>query len=170
MFCNRFGRVLVSILFGFRILHSQSATATLSGTVADSSGAYAPGVSVSATHTATGLKSGAITNNDGAFTIPLLQPGRYNVTAEHPGFAATEIKDVVLEVGDRVALQIKLTPGQVQESVTVTADAGQLQLKSESGERSQVITNKQVLDRRFITKADSTNSISTARAAMRSRR
>jgi hypothetical protein len=35
------------------------------------------------------------------------------------------------EVGDRVALQIKLTPGQVQESVT--AAAGQLQLKSESG-------------------------------------
>lgn len=138
--------VLPSILIGASILYGQSATATLSGTVSDSSGAYAPGVSVSAAHTATGLKSSAVTNNDGGFTIPLLQPGKYTVTAEHPGFAVAEIKDVVLEVGDRVALQIKLTPGQVQESVTVTADAGQLQLKSESGERSQVITNKQVMD------------------------
>jgi hypothetical protein len=140
-------QVLLSILIGSSsILFGQSATATLSGTVADSSGASAPGVSVSVTHTATGLKSSAVTNNDGGFTIPLLQPGTYILTAEHPGFAAAEIKDVVLEVGDRVALQIKLTPGQVQESVTVSADAGQLQLKSESGERSQVITNKQVLD------------------------
>jgi Carboxypeptidase regulatory-like domain len=109
-FCSR--PLLLSILIGSSsILYGQSATASLSGTVADSSGAYAPGVSVSATHAATGLKSSAVTNSGGGFTIPLLQPGKYIVTTEHPGFAAAEIKDVVLEVGDRVALQIKLTRG-----------------------------------------------------------
>ena len=145
MSCASSRALCLLILIGSRV-YSQSATATLTGTVSDSSGAFAPGASIYATNTATGRKSSAVSSSDGAFTIPLLSPGKYTVTAEHPGFASVEIKDVVLEVGDRVALQLKLTPGQVQESVTVTADAGQLQLKSESGERSQVITNKQVLD------------------------
>src|SRR5437879_4950607 len=116
----------LAILIGSLILaaaYGQSATATLTGVVTDSSGAFAPGASITATNNATGRKSTAVSSNDGAFTIPLLPPGRYTVSVGHPGFAPVEIKDVVLEVGDRVALPVKLNPGQVQESVTVTADA-----------------------------------------------
>jgi hypothetical protein len=118
----------------------------LTGTVTDASGAVVPGAKVLATHTATGLKSSAAVSAEGEFTIPLLPPGRYTVRAEHPGFAPVQVQDVVLETGDRVALQIRLKVGEVKDSVTVEADAGQLQLKTESGERSDVITTSQILD------------------------
>ena len=83
---------------------------------------------------------------NGAFTFPLLPPGTYVLTANHPGFAPVKMQDVILQIGDHVVLGVTLTIGQVQESVTVSADAGQLQVKSESGERSEVITSTQIRD------------------------
>src|SRR5215472_10742637 len=88
------------ILLTAPTLLSQSSTATLSGTVSDSSGAVVPGARITTTNDATGLKGNATANNDGEFTIPLLPPGRYTVHAEQPGFTPMDIRDVVLEVGD----------------------------------------------------------------------
>ena len=52
-------------------------TSTLSGTVADSSGAVLPGADVSAKHSGTGLVTAAVTNGEGAFSIPSLAIGTY---------------------------------------------------------------------------------------------
>lgn len=102
---------------------AQSASATLSGTVTDANNAVVPGAHVTATNSATGLKREATTSGSGTFTIPLLPPSTYSVLVENQGFTPAEIKDVVLNVGDNVALNIQLKVGQVGGIVDVKSEA-----------------------------------------------
>src|SRR5262245_31574315 len=84
---------------------AQLATATLSGTVVDQSGAVVPGVAITVLNTGTSLQRQATTNSDGYFTVPLLSPGTYMISARRDGFAPLEIPNMVLNVGDQKALQ-----------------------------------------------------------------
>src|SRR6266446_3813302 len=107
----------------FAFAAAQSATATLSGTVEDERGAVVPGASVTVINNATLLKRDAITNSEGYFTVPLLQPGSYTVRAQHDGFRIAQIDNVVLNVGDQKALQIPLKTGDIKETVNITGEA-----------------------------------------------
>ena len=129
---------LGSLLFA---AHAQTATATLSGTVADEKGAVIPGAQVTVTNSATGLKREATTNGGGFFTFPLLQPATYSVRAQQTNFAPIEISNVVLNVGDQKALQIQLKAGDINATVQVVNDA---QLINESPAVSTVV------DRQFV--------------------
>src|SRR5262249_1022972 len=60
---------------------AQTSNATLGGTVSDATGALIPGVSITATNTATGIVNTVTTNEAGAYQFPNLQTGTYNVTA-----------------------------------------------------------------------------------------
>src|SRR5258708_14871371 len=103
--------------------HAQSASATLSGTVEDQNRAVVPGATVTAENKATGLKRQATTNGEGYFTIPLLPPSAYSVTAQAGGFSPVQVSNVVLNVGDQKALRIQLPTGDVKELVNVTGEA-----------------------------------------------
>src|SRR5262249_30488608 len=72
---------LVLLIFSAAAL-SQSINATVGGTVTDASGALIPGVMVTATNTATGVITTALTNDSGTYSLASLQPGSYKVTAE----------------------------------------------------------------------------------------
>ena len=63
------------------------AAATLSGTVADETGAVIPGAEIIITNPATGLQRRLLTDEEGHFIFPLLPPARYNVRIERAGFA-----------------------------------------------------------------------------------
>src|SRR6266545_2345059 len=118
--------VVLTLLTAFCLLPSalgQSATATLSGTIEDQNKASIPGVLVTIENTGTTLKREATTNDDGSFTVPLLPPGRYVVTARRDGFAPIQINDVVLNVGDQKALRIELKAGDVNATVQITSEA-----------------------------------------------
>src|SRR5947208_2698003 len=82
-------RLFAAILF-FCVLSSnafsQSTYATLGGTVQDVSGAFIPGVSITATNTGTGIVNTVVSNDAGAYQFASLQTGTYTVTAELPGF------------------------------------------------------------------------------------
>jgi hypothetical protein len=138
----------LSILIVLVAAHApaQTASAMLSGTVTDTTGSVVPQVGVTVTNTATGRKETTLSNSDGLFSIPVLPPGNYTLSAQHPGFVPVEMQNVVLQVGTHATLDLKLRVGEVKESVTVSADAGQLQLQAESGERSEVITNRELRD------------------------
>ncbi len=136
--------VLCLLLFAFCVLPSsygQSASATLSGTVEDQNGAVVPGATVTAENKGTGLKRQAITNGEGYFTIPLLPPSIYSVTAQAQGFSPVQVSNVVLNVGDQKALRIQLKAGDINATVQVINDAP---LINESPAVSTVI------DRRFV--------------------
>src|SRR6266498_3252934 len=90
----------VCLLLSAVAASAQSATATLSGSVQDANGAVVPGTSITITNIATTLKREAATNSDGNFTVPLLPPGTYTLRAEHDGFAAVQVENVVLNVND----------------------------------------------------------------------
>jgi hypothetical protein len=100
--------------------HGQGATATLSGTVSDPNGAVVPGVNIAVINIAQGFQRTAITTTEGSFVVPLLPPGNYNVKAEREGFTPAEVRNVALNVNDRVSLDMELKVGSIAgETVTV---------------------------------------------------
>jgi len=128
-------------------LVAQVTSGTIFGTVKDPTGAMVKDASVTIENPANGLTRTVVTGGDGAFVAPNLLPGTYNVTVEAKGFKKSETTGVVLSAADKLnAGEIVLAMGAATESVTVTADAGQIQLQSNSGERSDVITSKQLDD------------------------
>ncbi len=103
--------------------HAQTSTATLSGTVVDQNGGAVPGTAITILNAGTSLSRQATTNDEGNFTVPLLSPGAYTVSARRDGFAPLEIPNVVLNVGDQKALKIELKTGDVNATVQVVNEA-----------------------------------------------
>ncbi len=104
-------------------LTAQPLTATLLVEVVDSTGAALPGVGLSVVHPAAGVERVATTGATGMAVVSLLQPGDYTVRATLAGFRQTSIETFHLEAGAKRSFTIVLGPGDVSETVTVTADA-----------------------------------------------
>ena len=116
--------------------------ATILGTVTDPSGAAVPNVSVTIVNTDTGAITHLNTNDVGQYVAPDLQIGHYNVQAKGPNFKLAEQKNIALQVGDRHRVDFQLQLGNAQESVTVEANA--VQVQSDTGEISDVINGQQI--------------------------
>jgi hypothetical protein len=104
-----------------------SVTATLSGTVYDSSGAVVPGAKIVAKNKATSSATTAVSDADGLFTIPALEPGDYTVTVTLQGFKTTSLQDIKLNAGVPASIKPVLEPGVAAETVTVEAAGEVLQ-------------------------------------------
>jgi len=119
--------LLASVLLALCALpfaaHAQTATATLSGTVVDQNGAVVPDAAITVENIGTALKREATTNDEGYFTVPLLPPAIYSVTAQRAGFMVLRLEKVVLNVGDQKTLKIQLKTGDVKETVVVNGEA-----------------------------------------------
>ena len=96
-------------------------TGDLRGRATDESGAVLPGVLVTTTNLETGLARSDTTGNDGSFTIRLLRPALYRVTATRDGFQPLEVNDVRVALGSSTNLDLGLRIAVVAESVTVAA-------------------------------------------------
>src|SRR6201995_5126387 len=116
--------------------------ATVVGTITDPSGAAVPNVKVSATNSETGLVSTAVTSDSGTYVLPELRIGHYDVKAEASGFKVAEQKGLVLQVGDRTRIDFQMQLGGAQETVTV--EANEVRVQTDSGEQSNVITGQQM--------------------------
>ena len=126
---------------------AQVTSGNMSGVVEDSSGAVISNATVTVHSDAIGVNRVVKTNDSGEFTVTNLPPASYNVTVENQGFQTVKKEGVILAAGDRLnAGQFTLKVGATGGEVTVNADAGQLQLQSNSGERSDQITSKQLND------------------------
>ncbi len=112
--------LLIAAAFG-SAAYGQSSTATLSGVVTDENGAAVVGATVNVLNTEVGTRRTVTTNSDGAFTVPLLQPSRYQLTVQQTNFAMFEATDVVLNTNDSRFINIRLKVGSVNEKVTVEA-------------------------------------------------
>jgi Carboxypeptidase regulatory-like domain len=102
---------------------AQTSNATLHGTVADSSGAVLPGVTVKLQAPATGLTRDVVTNAAGVYVFNFLPSGEYEITAELAGFKSVRRADMRLEIGQSLGLDLKMEVGQVAEIVNVEAIA-----------------------------------------------
>lgn len=126
---------------------AQITSGTISGSVKDPSGAAVVNATVSATDPDKGVTRTVTSGSSGEFVFANMPPGKYTVTVDSQGFKKLEKSGIILNVADHVdAGDLTLQMGTATESVTVTADAGQIQLQSNSGERSDLISNKQLED------------------------
>ena len=100
------------------------------GIVNDPSGAVVPGVTVTATLTGQATPRIVTSDKDGAFDIPELPVGTYDVSAETTGFKKFLAKDVVVTIGHVNFITVTLTVGGKSDTVTVEANAAQVETTS----------------------------------------
>src|SRR5256884_5746430 len=98
---------------------SAQATAQISGTVRDQSGAVLPGVEVTATQTETGISRNTVTNETGSYVLSNLAVGPYRLEVALPGFRTYVQTGIVLQVNSSPAINVVLEVGQVTEQVEV---------------------------------------------------
>jgi len=123
-------------------LCAQEFRGTISGTVSDATGAGVPKAKVTATETRTGQKTTVNTEASGAYTIPFLPPGQYDISAEAAGFKSYQHRDVTLEAGASPTVDIRLEVGAVSDTVTITGEAPVLEQANATV--GQVLSTKEV--------------------------
>ena len=104
---------------------AQSANPTtggIAGRITESSGTGLPGVTVTAVNTQTGLTRSTVTENEGEYSLQLLQPGTYRVTAELAGLGSANSNNVTVLLGNATNVMLTINPA-VTETITVTAAA-----------------------------------------------
>jgi hypothetical protein len=125
--------------------YGQSTSGSITGTVKDAAGAPIADAVVNITEPSTRLSRQIRTNNGGIFVAPQLPPGKYNIAVEKSGFKRLEKTEIILNAIDLVnAGDFVMDVGEVTETVTVTADSGRIEIQSETGERSGVVTGTQI--------------------------
>ena len=117
-------------------------TGTIVGTVADPSEAVIPKAQVTVRNQGTNATREVQTNGDGDFSVPLLPPGVYEVSAEKAGFRRSVYSDVNLNVDQTVRVDFVLQIGQPSEQVVVTESVPLVQ--TDTSTLGQVIERKQV--------------------------
>jgi len=114
---------LVVILFFFAGSSRAQTTGSIAGTLQDTTGAVIPGATVIITNSETGSARSITTDDKGYYQALSLQVGRYQVSAEKEGFKTALRQGINLVVGQQAVINLSLEVGQVQELVTVTAEA-----------------------------------------------
>jgi len=108
-------------------LVGQATTATILGTVTDSSGAAVPGAMVSVTNTGTGIVQTTLSDERGRYRVPSLNIGQYDAKAELQGFQTVIHKGIAVTVGSDVVIDFALRVGQLTETITVEQAAPQVE-------------------------------------------
>jgi hypothetical protein len=123
---------------------AQVSTGTMNIEVQDASGALVPGATVTIKRTATGDVRQGVTNDRGAFRASFVPIGEYTASAEASGFKRKTVSGLQLSVDQDLNLTITLDPGDVVETVEVTAATPLLE--SSSSSVGQVIENQKILE------------------------
>ena len=110
--------------------HAQTDRGTITGQVTDQSAAIIGGATVKAVHVATNFERQVTTSNEGSYTIPQLPVGGYVVVVTARSFQTTTLENIEVTAGGTVRVDAKLAVGGLQDAVTVTADARQIQADS----------------------------------------
>ena len=125
---------------------AQSTFSTVTGTVADSSGAIVASATVVAENINTGVKTTVNTNEAGIYLFPSLIPGRYRVMAEKEGFRRMAYSEVQLELSGRITLDFSLEIGHLTEQVVQVSAAVDTRLSLGASSVGGVLNDKRVQD------------------------
>ena len=140
----QFQLALVILLTISPILHSQSTSGTITGRVSDPGGGVLTGVTVTVENVGTARSQSVETNASGEYTVSLLPPGTYQVTATKQGFQTLTKTDITLQVDQISRADCVLQVGQVSQTVSVSAAA--VELDTDSATVGQVVTGRQITD------------------------
>src|SRR5262245_20962082 len=143
-------RILISIFCGLwmSIMMTGSvwaqATAQMSGTITDQSGAVLPGVEVTATQTETGIMRTVVSNETGSYALTNLPLGPYKLEATLPGFRTFVQTGIVLQVGSNPTINVILEVGNVSEQIEVQANTALVETRNLSV--GQVMETARIVD------------------------
>ncbi len=126
---SSFRLIFLAVLLGTLAI-AQSDRGTLTGTVADTSGAVIPNADVTAVNPATGVEIKTQTTDTGNYTIPSVPAGVYNLIVQVTGFRRFEQQGIRVQVAQTSRVDVKMEVGSTTESITVTADAALLRTES----------------------------------------
>src|SRR6266850_2233603 len=145
---NRFKHVVLALLLAFAILFIPNllradVTGSILGVVHDRTQAVVAGARIVATNVETNFKQETVSAADGSYQILALPAGNYKLTATAPGFQQFITTDIELKVNDRLRLDVMLEVGSVQQEVSVSANA--VQVQTESTQLGDVIESKKML-------------------------
>jgi len=151
--------ILTTALTGW----AQVDTATVTGTVRDSTGAVLPNVAVTATETNTGIKTTYKTASDRNYVITPLKNGTYSVSAQANGFQTETHQNIVLNVQQNQRLDFQLHVGSVTQTAEVISEAPLLE--TETATLGDVVAAQQVEElplngRRYTDLAELTSGVS----------
>ena len=123
---------------------AQEFRATVKGQVADTSQSALPGATVTVQNKDTNEVATATTNDQGAYTIPFLRPGLYDLTVELAGFQKGSRTNMRLEVGQVATINMQLPVGALTETVNVTSEAPLLE--TSRADRGTVIDSARIAE------------------------
>lgn len=119
-------RLTILVLFSLLIAASPALgqqRGVITGKVADPDGLALPAATVTVTEQSTGFNRTVVTSDNGAFSIPNLEPGTYTVVVEMSGFAPIKREAVALTAGSTQTLDLRMQLAGLQEQVMVTGQA-----------------------------------------------
>ena len=138
-----FSVALLALCLCFSV-YGQGGMGSIAGVVSDPTGAVVPGVTVTATNIETHVASVGVTNDVGTYTILRLNPGKYDIVVEHAGFKKLDRTGIVVQVGDRLEINLAMQVGQTTESIQVTGEAPLV--RTEDAQTGEVINNSMIMN------------------------
>src|SRR5450759_3652398 len=141
-------RLLCGIAVGVLVLsaafvHAQD-TASLTGTVRDSTGASVANAEVAVTNTERGINRTTASNSDGEYSVPALPaPASYNLTVNAPGFKKYQATGVVLQVAQKARVDVSLQVGAASAEVTVMGTTV-AQVETQSSDLAGTVSGKEI--------------------------
>src|SRR5262249_15764593 len=138
------GSVFISVclLLTAVVAFAQTDRGTITGAVADATGAVIPGVAIEAKNIQTGAVYQAGSSETGNYTLAQLPAGTYELTATLPAFKKFGRSGIIVNVATVVRIDVTLEVGAAGESITV--EAARPLLKTESGEVSHNLATEQI--------------------------
>src|ERR1051326_7766480 len=121
---------------------SQIITSSIVGAVTDASGGVVPGAQITVVNTGTGITVNTTADSSGAYSVPDLQSGVYDVVGTKPGFQTFRTTSIELPASQSVRVDMHLAVGEAQQTVTVTGEA--LLVHTESPTIGGTITARQI--------------------------
>jgi len=134
---------LLGVLTLLPCLAAAQDTASLTGTIRDTSGAVIQGAAVVVRNTANGLTRELKSNGDGEYLAAALPAGRYDLTVTSPGFRRYQAEGVILRVAQNARIDVRLQVGNVNSEITVQGE-GLAQVNTQSSEMAGTITGKEL--------------------------
>ncbi|HJZ83399.1 MAG TPA: TonB-dependent receptor, partial [Pyrinomonadaceae bacterium] len=123
---------------------AQTNKGTIKGKVTDQNGAIVQNAEVTVTNVETNGVRTVNGGDDGTYEVPLLDPGKYKVSAKAASFSETIRENVTVQTGSTEVVDVTLTAGSVGGVVTVTAEP--TQVESETSDRGSVVTGREVTE------------------------
>lgn len=135
---------LLLLLMTFVMAGAQESRGSLNGTVTDPNGAALPGATVEIRNVETNVANTVTTNDEGAYSFPLLNPGRYTLTVSAQGFANASRENIEIRVSEKITLDVPVNLTGVGETVTTVASAPVLETGSVS--TGTTVTTRQIAE------------------------